>query len=298
MASHTVPWTTLVSLAFFRVVSAQNLTSRGCAGNDSLPSPLGLSYEILNASGTYDVEGFYNIYNFTSIPTWTWGTGIQSKNVSGVTRYEQPVWLDTHGTDLAADDLSFNMCYLVLTGQSQSQQKKGQNDDGDCTTFFSEQCVKDLSSSLLRSTLDSYGNATSLPCKLAVNIWPESCEKFSSTSHHYGEIPPENQTCEFGQGDPDYDLVTSISNVYTAATSGVSYTKFYDEMVTRTLPIITFVWAKDQTWADARAICLKTDNITAGSREADGVPSSANALLTSKASVVVTLVLSIMTWFS
>lgn len=162
----------------------QLIVARSCPSNETYPNHYNLSYTDFNATGSYDFTSIYNPYNFTSIAEWTWSTGIVSANNSGQIDYEQPIWLDTHGTDLASPNLGFNMCYAVLTGLSQSMQQRGKNDNGNCKTLLGSKCVEDWIKTLSAAPFSYDYNATGYsPCLRALSSWPKSCKELGGLDY-------------------------------------------------------------------------------------------------------------------
>lgn len=165
---------------------------RNCTANDIEARPGQVSYRTLNATGTFDFKGFGDINSGTPLTTWTWSTGVQ--NVWNFTNnltfwYQQPVWLDTHGTDLASDDLDYEMCYLTLSKYSSSAQRRGQGDSGDCTKFFNQKCVDDWRRALSdQGLLHMRSNSTDrqAPCEALRQFMPESCKDFKEASRAWG----------------------------------------------------------------------------------------------------------------
>jgi hypothetical protein len=90
-------------------------------------------------------------------------------------------------------------------------------------------------------------------------------------------IPPQNRTCSFGLGDPDYDTVFRGSSFASDAATKNDTTDFkvYDQVVTSIVPVFALAWSRNAfvQWSDARVMCLSTPNVTEGSRKPSGVPS-------------------------
>ncbi|EPE33427.1 hypothetical protein GLAREA_06440 [Glarea lozoyensis ATCC 20868] len=255
--------------------------NRNCTAKEIQAHPGNVSYRTLNATGALDIKGLGDANIGIPLPTWTWSTGVQNirNSEDNLTFfYQQPVWLDTHGTDLASEDLEYEMCYLTLSGYSASAQKRGQGDSGDCTKFFNQQCVDEW-----RKVLSDEGsryirsNITQNPCKSLLQLAPESCKDFQDVSRSAGSIPPENRTCPFGLGDPDYDTVFRGATLANEAAAKNDTTDFlvYDQTVTSIVPFFALAWSRSAPvqWSDARVMCLSTPNITEGSRKPSGVPS-------------------------
>jgi len=165
-------------------------SARNCTSNEILSSTSGVSYSTMNATGSFEYKGFRNQNSDSPMETWTWSTGVQ--NIWNFTNnrtffYEQPVWIDTHGTDLASDDLGYEMCHLTLLDFPQSLQKSGHGDSGDCTTFFNLQCVDDWKKALTEQGVKHIrSNSTDLPCQKLLNFTPPSCKDFGDGSRATG----------------------------------------------------------------------------------------------------------------
>lgn len=262
--------------------------ARNCTAGEIDPHPGQVSYRTLNATGSYEFKAFGNPSTIDPAAKWTWSIGVQ--NIWNFTNniafwYEQPVWVDTRGTDLASDEVDYEMCYLALSDFPLSMQRNGEGDSGDCTKFFNLQCVDDWRKALTDQGLKYMrDNSTDrkLPCEALRQFTPESCKNFKGSTRMTGEIPSPNRTCPFGLGSPDYDTVLRLSRfTSTADTKGsAADLRVYDEVVTSILPVFALAWSTKATvgWSDARIMCLSTGAITDGSRTPPGVPSLSSRL--------------------
>lgn len=151
-----------------------NLTQRGCSTNEVFHAG-NVSYGIRNATGSIVTRGFPR--DGTPVLDWGWSIGVQQ--IPGQNAIQQPIWVDTAekfgGVDLASKDLGFEMCYMAIQGQSQSVQKRGYGDEGDCMKFLSKQCVKDWQKILEEQ---AFVNSTHGPCSAAASYSPDSCKEF------------------------------------------------------------------------------------------------------------------------
>jgi len=266
-------------------VSAQFTVNndRNCTANETWLDPHSpISYHTLNASGSFEFPGFRDPKGNQPESDWTWSKGIHNiwnSTYNQTFRYDEVVWLDTHGVDLASKDLDFQVCYSALIGYPQSVQKRGQGDNGDCTTFFNKECAVDLKSFLDQRAAEAIGkNVTVSPCSMLSDYNIDSCDDFQNTMRLSGSIPNKGRNCSFGQGDPDYDqvLLTSETARDAAAKNDLEDFDVYDRVVTSILPVFALAWSKNSTgggWSDSRIMCLSTPNVTEGSRKAS-VPSA------------------------
>lgn len=166
--------------------------SRNCTQNEIAPRPNQLSYLTRNATGSFDFKGFADPNSNQVVSPWIWSMGVQ--NVWNFTNnltfwYQQPVWLDTHGVNLASDKLGYEICYLTLSDYPLSAQRRGQGDNGDCTKFYNQQCVDDWRKALVDQGL-RYMNKNSTdresPCKALRQFTPDSCKDFKSGTRAWG----------------------------------------------------------------------------------------------------------------
>jgi hypothetical protein len=164
--------------------------NRNCTANEIQAHPGDVSYHTLNATGTFDIKGFGDANIGIPLATWTWSTGVQNIRNSGNNLtffYQQPVWLDTHGTDLASKDLNYEMCYLTLSRYPASDQKRGQGDKGDCTKFLNQACVDEWRKALIdQASRYIRSNITQNPCESLRQLAPESCKDFHDGSRSVG----------------------------------------------------------------------------------------------------------------
>ena len=74
--------------------------------------------------------------NLTS--KWTWNLAVETHSQSSVST---GLWLETSPPqNLAAPDLKFLACGLVLQGLRTASEESGQHDDGTCTSVISQEC--------------------------------------------------------------------------------------------------------------------------------------------------------------
>jgi hypothetical protein len=167
---------------------AQN-SDRNCTANETISSLSETSYNILNATGTYSFEGFGGRRPGSLPPgNWTWSIGFQNipnNNASDENHwYEKVVWIDTHGVDLADEDLDYEMCHILMSGWEDSVQEKGQGDSGKCEKFLGEECAEDWRKALINQAVRR-NTEFDTPCDALKSRKPESC-KDSAAGRSWG----------------------------------------------------------------------------------------------------------------
>ena len=169
-----------IMLLFNRTFAQQNSTpdnsTSKCTGYDQY-GPNGDTY---NASASYQVAGFYPPGNGTRTPAnWTYNTAILAvSNSSNL----QTLWIDTlDGTDVGSKDLPYFGCMTAFFGIPQSTNKRGQDDNGDCTKAYDQDCAKEMISFAKSATLPLSGtiqDANDMCARLGRMTVPDACRKY------------------------------------------------------------------------------------------------------------------------
>lgn len=183
VASLTSALISLLALALPKShAQVHSLTSKACSANQTtLDSTFNKPWEF-NATGSMDYVMQLAVMAASQesfVPHWTWSIGVQVLNSSSTkSHYTQALWLDTHGQDLTSDKLGFQMCYLTILGQSQSQEKQGIKDEGDCSAFLGDTCTSAWLKALWLKWSDlKTQNSTQSPCQAVAHSMPSACSQ-------------------------------------------------------------------------------------------------------------------------
>ncbi|KAL8932909.1 MAG: hypothetical protein Q9216_006621, partial [Gyalolechia sp. 2 TL-2023] len=232
---------------------AQNSTASNCSDYEPF-GPVGTSY---NASGSYQVLGFQEPGSNTVPTNWTYNYAVQAQPDGD---FSSAIWIDTSdGMPIGSRDRPYIGCVEVLLDLPQNTIRRGQDDSGDCTETFDEDCVSALTSIAI-SAGESYSGTDQRARGFCGGVFtravPSECEPYVEDGRWGGGVSS-------ARGDGSNNDTT------------------YDQAITRVVPVLTTVWLKDDgegntnsmPWADARLTCMTGRDIMAGSREPASVPS-------------------------
>lgn len=202
-----MPFAAAIALTIFSrilLVSSQNLTSEARL-IERIDCQLANLYQQPNASNAYEIPAIEALtssapdLSLARSPTQKWAltavlgqsTDIYSADDPPI--LERAIFLDTSSTlknSSTAVDLGISGCNLVFSLAS----SRGQNDDnGDCTSVFDDECVNDIKGQALVQAQSiaagGLGNLTlSEACyqmSLAVTSGPESCSEYKEGESNF-----------------------------------------------------------------------------------------------------------------
>lgn len=130
-----------------------------------------------NATGFASFKHFHELINRNDTPgtvqpspakrTWTWSMSVAEIALTDGGGFEtgRSFWLNTSPVlNLSASDPRWNTCILAFPHISQDLAKKGQDDDGSCSTTLGNDCLDALTESILRANVESGSTQKDSPC--------------------------------------------------------------------------------------------------------------------------------------
>jgi hypothetical protein len=200
-------------------------------------------------------------------------------------------WLDTSPVvTLQAPNMNYGGCVVALNQWPTSLLRKGQNDNGDCTSMISSDCLSEMKEMALQGLASSQspGNYSCLnfirnfedtppeaACQKAIGkSWPGgiliSTQFIGSTYdqcrpiYGNGTVNESILTSEIGnpiEGTPKSDLSSYDTGISTVSMLiSVAFHNSTSNDTSTTAP-----------WSDSRIVCVRPKNIVKGSRVPKGV---------------------------
>ncbi|KAL8948740.1 MAG: hypothetical protein Q9222_005093, partial [Ikaeria aurantiellina] len=268
--------------------------------NDTIPTlqaigayePFGPNGDTYNASASYQIPGFYPPGNGTTPPSnWTYNTAILAGSNAD---YSQTVWIDTpDNTDISSKDLPYLGCITVFFALPAATNKRAQDDDGDCTKTFDQNCAQAMVRFAKQKTIGVSGtnaNANDVCASFLSMAVPDACKQYVGGGMRWGNAVASprigNSTFSNGtdsRGCSHNDDKSANKGGLTWGFSGPSDDNHtaYDRALTSVTPVLTAAWLKGnntenlfaQGWSDARFVCMRASQIKEGSQAPKGVPS-------------------------
>ncbi|KAL9001377.1 MAG: hypothetical protein Q9169_000268 [Polycauliona sp. 2 TL-2023] len=244
-----------------------------------------------NASSSYQVTGFSPPGSTSQPQDLTYNTAVQV-NPEGDNAHA--IWIElANGTDIGYNGLPYLGCLTALYELPENTVQRGQDDNGDCTETFDQDCV-DAILSQSRSLVPGPGGSEVQRCTADTKIMvPSACRRYitgeffvSSSWEWIGNwtdsdgtdkqvCNPQNQTrvknAAIGWGS----LYADDPRNNTSTTSDLlnDVNSIYDREVTDVFAVLATVWAEDGpvgsgvTWSDSRLTCMNSaQRIKSGSR--------------------------------
>jgi hypothetical protein len=124
---------------------------------------------------------------------WNWTLATACYNIEGSQgAVEQRLWLDTQPTlNLLSDDLGVIGCGVVAHGLTYDTLKKGQNDNGTCSSMLSQTCIR----SILNATSEAAHGTTT-----AGSSASEICSNFENLQQNQLTGLPSECSASFAKG--------------------------------------------------------------------------------------------------
>ncbi|KAL8651375.1 MAG: hypothetical protein Q9210_003294 [Variospora velana] len=267
-------------------LSAQNNFNSLC-DFDPIFGPDGTAF---NGSSSYQVPGF-SPPGSTGLPqTLTYNAAVR---VTDQGYSAHAVWVELeNGTDIGYNGLPYLGCLTALRNFPQSTVRRAQNDNGDCTETFDQDCIDALleqAQSIVPDADDENVSAVDLCATQEPEEVPQACRRYIQSDNfdsysfpHVGNHTASNGTdegiCNAGNETRVINLSIGWGSLYALQNdeSADADEEDYDFLVNDAFAVLTTVWAKDATvgsnrrWSDARLICMTAgQNIKTGSRVPD-----------------------------
>jgi hypothetical protein len=124
---------------------------------------------------------------------WNWTLATACYNIEGSQgAVEQRLWLDTQPTlNLLSDDLGVIGCGVVAHGLTNDALKKGQNDNGTCSSMLSQTCIQ----SILNATSEAAHGTTTVGLSAS-----EICANFENLQQNQQSGLPSECSASFVKG--------------------------------------------------------------------------------------------------
>ncbi|KAL8887626.1 MAG: hypothetical protein Q9192_006296 [Flavoplaca navasiana] len=199
---------------------------------------------------------------------------------------EHTFLIDTlDGTDPFSNDLPYDGCNVALSVLPYDTVWRGQDDRGDCLRTLDDECVRDTLENARQRALN-FDETREEAEDVRSLTWASSCARYLELD---------------GIGNSSYSNDTECPNDARGADKmlfGWGSSGGYDHAVTMVTPIVTVVFAEqsstiDPGWTDARLVCMRPNEIAAGSRVPDGVPAEGSDVRTITSSVALSVALAL-----
>ncbi|KAL9018139.1 MAG: hypothetical protein Q9185_004546 [Variospora sp. 1 TL-2023] len=269
-------------------LSSQNNLTSSC-DFDPIFGPDGTAF---NGSSSYQVPGF-SPEGSTDLPqTLTYNAAVR---VTDQGYSAHAVWVELeNGTDIGYDGLPYLGCLTALRNFPPSTVRRAQNDNGDCTETFDQDCIDALleqAQSIVPDADDENVSAVGLCATQEPEEVPQACRRYIQSDNfdsysfpHVGNHTASNgideRICHAGNEIRVIDLSIGWGSLYALQNdeSADADQGDYDFIINDAFAVLTTVWAKDaivesnRRWSDTRLICMTAgQNIKTGSRVPDEI---------------------------
>ncbi|CCD48324.1 hypothetical protein QC760_001810 [Botrytis cinerea] len=269
-----LPFITALLLPF---ISAQS-DSTASNGSGPGPSQNATYFEQYNQQPNATGSGHLVGANTSEIPMTlsfvNWDTRINVTEVpwtGNQTVTNTVISLSASDSDFAANS-SWETCVVLFTNVPRNVTVKGQDDTGDCTALYSDDCISNFTVAYQNARASATSrNSTGACGGMLFNDIPTQC----AGSILHGSIA-QNITSNQTDGSA-WMYESSDPHDSTNLT-------FYEEAVTRIWPIMLIQspsadFNGGAGFTNAELSCLRAQNFTSGSKEVDSVPGAGNRLV-------------------
>ena len=211
----------VVALLLAFTTTAQNLTGSTSRADGSEIFLCNSTIGSANASGVFTFAVDYPIANqsnaegtvIRNIPDPSWAITVDVQN--GTT--QTSIWYDTAGQDYS-DDLSINydVCAYAIGGLPINTLELGQDDNGDCSTMFSQECITTLRNRAASSAHQWVSYSSPPPYQnLTVGVLPYICSYILRDLADPGSNYPYPEACRKPFGEDELGNPTVGINIMT-----------------------------------------------------------------------------------